>query len=436
MVSPSCQMLVAWMLAAMACAERDTGNMELEMTASHMKKLHKAGGRKGDRSHAQGDSKLQFASEELLANVAKEFQSLTDTSRGVAGVLIFGDSYSDAGLEGFGDADQEDAGLGGYPLWAQGEPAAAIWERFGHGYPFISFGYSNQRFTDGMTWAQYFKLLRPNMMFNFAHGSATSCQMKVVPGKSPEVTVLPPEGYSAIPSSTGFGKRPETTIYPRGVAQQILEMQDFFDGGNGKHATTGANLTLQDVMENFLIIVATGTNDILFGGKEAVGATPADAKASPYVRNIQAIVGVLRSLGARHIALSGISAVDTMPGMEDAEEPSLDWYSSQVDAVNHALDELGPEMDVTRWPLAEWMRENMVDAEGAERVCCRAYTAMSAWNSDAGRTDLEADAATLQCNRWAEGCPYKWFDEYHPGRVAHSEMFKHFLQSGGSSHFQ
>merc|ERR1719201_1781336 len=116
-------MLVAWMLAAIACAERDTGNMEFEMTAGHMKKLHKAGERKGRRSHAQGDSKLEVASEDLFANVAKEFQPLTDTSRGVAGVLIFGDSFSDAGLEGFGNADQDDAGLGDYPLWAQGEPA-------------------------------------------------------------------------------------------------------------------------------------------------------------------------------------------------------------------------------------------------------------------------------------------------------------------------
>ncbi|CAE8618575.1 unnamed protein product [Polarella glacialis] len=128
-------------------------------------------------------------------------------------IVVFGDSWSDAGSQGFGAVNLEVSTSGGYPAAAQLEPTQAIRAIFGSVYPFSHFGYVEGAFTDGPVWASQ---LGVKAVFNFVHGSASTCQE--IPG-----LVVPPPGYVAMPTSTGWTKLAETTLRPRGVAQQLVQ---------------------------------------------------------------------------------------------------------------------------------------------------------------------------------------------------------------------
>ncbi|CAE8632223.1 unnamed protein product [Polarella glacialis] len=308
-------------------------------------------------------------------------------------IVVFGDSLSDAGSQGFGAVNLEVSTAGGYPAAAQLEPMQAIRALFSSFYPFSHFGYVEGAFTDVPVWASQ---LGVKAVFNFAHGSASTCQE--IPG-----LVVPPPGYVAMPTTTGWKKLPETTVRVRGVAQQLAQAAELL-----------APLGVLGCPGRTLAVVFIGTNDFGFHGEHAIGKSPHEAHPCPVVQNHKQILADLASLGVppEDVVFAGLPALELMPCFVKRQDLDLSWLSAQVDAVNQALEQL----QAPRWKLAELMRSTQtLDALG---IRCRVYEALEKMN---GPDDLPTSSRSGTGQE-------AWFDEVHPSAKMHELMAQSFVQ--------
>eukprot|EP00442_Polarella_glacialis_P003679 CAMPEP_0115089862 /NCGR_PEP_ID=MMETSP0227-20121206/25010_1 /TAXON_ID=89957 /ORGANISM="Polarella glacialis, Strain CCMP 1383" /LENGTH=308 /DNA_ID=CAMNT_0002480745 /DNA_START=134 /DNA_END=1061 /DNA_ORIENTATION=- len=298
---------------------------------------------------------------------------------------------------------------GGYPAAAQLEPMQAVRALFGSVYPFSHFGYVEGAFTDGPVWASQ---LGVKAVFNFAHGSASTCQE--IPG-----LVVPPPGYVAMPTSTGWTKLAETTLRPRGVAQQLVQAAELLPP-----------LGVLGCPGRTLAVVFVGGNDFFFHGELAIGNSPQEALLCPVVQNHKQYLQTwLASIGVpqEDVVFGGLPALELGPILAKKPDLDLSWLSAQVDAVNQALERLAP-----RWKLAELMRAQMMDNNNSNNsnnnskpldagVRCRVYEALEKMN----HPDELATSSTPSISGTGQEA---WFDEAHPTAKMHELMAQSFVQ--------
>jgi len=327
------------------------------------------------------------------------------SSHGDAGayesVVVFGDSYSDGGLHGFGIVDMEHAEVGGFPAEAQRIPMEQLKEKFGAYYPFPQYGYVDHMATNGKTWAQALEDVTPGCkVYNFSHISASACQDV----KEEQCVIGSPQGFQGLWTDSGLG-----LVRPRGVAQQLQQAMELRMSG----------VLPEDIFQNSLVAVYIGTNDFLFtwgSSKSAVGHSSEDAASCALVANYRAIYNELvHHLGvpAENIVFGGLPAVELIPKTAELYPDTLCEIKSQVNAVNAELGKIAP-----RWHVAEWMRKHMLELEPT--IICRVYAVLGNLQ---GPDDLPVKPPT------ASGTE-KWFDEVHPSAAIHQKWAEHF-----SKHF-
>mmetsp|Transcript_8391 Transcript_8391/g.15305 ORF Transcript_8391/g.15305 Transcript_8391/m.15305 type:complete len:333 (+) Transcript_8391:86-1084(+) len=303
-------------------------------------------------------------------------------------LVVFGDSMSDGGLHGYGVGNAETWRTGNYPPMAIATPQGEMRKRFGSTYPFPELGYYDHTFSDGLTWPHHLGI---PTVHNFAHGSATTCQA-AMPGEKT------PEGFRALSSNTGMSRMSETTVLPRGAIQQV-EMAEAFLPKELWHDPS------------VLVVVAIGTNDFFYHGKDAIGHTKEEAKDSTTVRNYRKLVERIRRLGVAdtNLVVACLTAGDTMPGFRSGlcQCGDMAWFRGQIEAVNDAIAAIGPAYWKGFEDTARWLglQEKASDFKIYDRL---------------PNMSSAEDLVPMGCSSDEVG----WFDEYHPNVQTHKMIAK------------
>jgi len=192
---------------------------------------------------------------------------------------------------------------------------------------------------------------------------------------------------------------PETTVLPRGVAQQLQEAEE---------------LLPQDLWKDpaALFVVAAGSNDYIYHKTEAIGQSKEAAKHCPTVQNYRQILRELNRLGVpmENVVVGGIFPLDCMPGFRKDPEADLDFMRSQFAAVNECIAQLGAK----RWEMEELWRHlsegESYDSSVYDRI-----------HSFIGPKDLVKHV--LQ-----EPKKPGFFDEYHPNLLGQQAMADNFAR--------
>lgn len=324
----------------------------------------------------------QALSESAVVSASKAGQKPTT-------LVVFGDSISDGGARGYGAGNPRYWRSGQCPLEMLQQPMNKIDERFGSMYPFAELGFFEGCFTDGLPWPYHLGIAE---VHNFAHGSATTCQ---VPPPGCDV----PIGFHPLPSTTGMTRWPETTVLPRGVAQQLQEAEELLPQELWKDPSA-------------LFVVAAGSNDYMYNKTEAIGTSKEAAKHCPTVQNYRQILRELNRLGVpmENIVVGGILPLDCMPSFRKDPQADLDLMRSQFAAVNECIAQLGAK----RWEMEKLWRQ-LFEAESND---CSVYERLHSFN---GPKDLVKHV--LQ-----EPKKPGFFDEYHPNLLGQQVMADNFAR--------
>lgn len=339
------------------------------------------------------EQKLEDAQQEntvsLLEQKMSEVANASSLLSRFKDIFVFGDSLSDAGIMGYGNANMDTAEAGGYPTDAIKTPQANIKRYYGEHYPFSFLGYGYGTFTDGegRTWPMQLGM----NAHVFAHGSGTTCQ------EDARLGIQTPDGFKSVPSSTGMGSLGAAfKVIPRGVAQQFDEIR--------------ALPSKARALRSSLVVVYIGVNDYLYSDGAALPATTCD--------NYATIFHILRTefrVPEQQIIFGGIPAIELMPAYRTLSSSQRRALVALIDATNSCIERIHPQ----RWTSAEHWRK--VVPRG-QKACVEAYS------KEIPRLTQQArnfKAGAWHGRRLGKKCGY-FLDEYHPTEKLHALMAAHF----------